>query len=62
MTDYFCQVSCALDVGSSKSAEHADAIRGELAAELDRHEGAALDFEMDVDHETGPGTLWMGVR
>ena len=35
---------------------------GELAAELDRHEGAALDFEMDVDHETGPGTLWMGVR
>ena len=53
MADYFCQFSCVLDVGSVESAEHADAIRGELAAELDRHEGAALGFEMDIDHETG---------
>jgi hypothetical protein len=56
---YFCRFSCSLDVGSSKSAERADAIRGELAAELDRHEGASLDFEMEVDHETGPGALWI---
>jgi hypothetical protein len=59
MADYFCQFSCVLDVGSPESAEHADAIRGELAAELDRHEGAALGFEMEVDHETGPGALWI---
>src|SRR5271170_5078886 len=59
MADYFCQFSCVLDVGSVESAEHADAIRGELAAELDRHEGAALGFEMDIDHETGPGALWI---
>jgi hypothetical protein len=59
MADYFCQFSCVLDVGSPESAEHADAIRGELAAELDRHEGAALGFEMEIDHETGPGALWI---
>jgi hypothetical protein len=59
MADYFFQCSCVLDVGSVESAEHADAIRGELAAELDRHEGAALCFEVDVDHETGPGALWI---
>ena len=54
-----CQFSCVVDVGSVESAEHADAIRGELAAELDRHEGAALGFEMGIDHETGPGALWI---
>ena len=59
MADYFCQFSCVLDVGSSESAEQADAIRGELAAELDRHEGVALGFEMEIDHETGPGALWI---
>jgi hypothetical protein len=42
-----------------ESAEHADAIRGELAAALDRHEGIALGFDMDIDHETGPGALWI---
>jgi hypothetical protein len=42
-----------------ESAERADAIRGELAAELDRHEGAALGFDMAIDHETGPGALWL---
>jgi len=41
------------------SAEHADAIRDELAAELDRHEGAVLGVEMGVDHETGLGALWI---
>jgi hypothetical protein len=59
MTDYFCQFSCSLDVGSSECAEQADAIRGELAAEFDRHEGVALGFEMEVDHENGLGALWI---
>jgi hypothetical protein len=59
MADYFCQFSCVLNVGSPESAEHADAIRGELAAKLDRHEGTALGFEMEIDHETGPGALWI---
>jgi hypothetical protein len=59
MVDYFCQFSCVLDVGSSESAEQADAIRGELRAELDCHEDAALGFEMEVDHETGPTILWI---
>src|SRR5580700_7263579 len=54
-----CQFSCVVDVGSVESAEHADAIRGELAAELDRHEGVALGFEMDIDHETGLGARWI---
>ena len=54
MADYFCQFSCVSSMlGSCGSAEHADAIRGELAAEFDRHEGAALGFEMEIDHETG---------
>ena len=57
--DYFCQFSCVLDVGSSELAEHADAIRDELAAELDRRDGAVLGVEMDIDHETGPGALWI---
>lgn len=59
MADYLCQFSCLLDVGSSESAEQADAIRGELTAELDRHEGVALGFEMETDHESGPGALWI---
>ena len=59
MADYYCQFSCIFDVGSAENAAQADSIRGELAAELDRHEGEALGFEMTVDHETGPGTLWL---
>jgi hypothetical protein len=58
-TDYFCQFSRVLDVGSLESAEHADAIRDEPAAELVRHEGAVLGVKMDVDRETGPGALWI---
>lgn len=37
----------------------AEDIRGELAANLDRHEGESLGFEMEVDHESGPGALWI---
>ena len=59
MADYFTQFSCILDVGSADNAARADDIRGELAAELDRHEGADLGFEMEVDHEHGPGALWI---
>lgn len=36
------QFSCIFDVGSVENAATADAIRGELAAELDRDEGADL--------------------
>ena len=53
MADYFCQFSCVLNVGSFESAEQADAIRGELAAELDRREGAVLGFEMEIDPKSG---------
>lgn len=59
MADYFTQFSCIFDVGTAENAIHADEIRGDLAAELDRHEGAALGFEMEVDHEHGPGALWI---
>ena len=59
MADYFTQFSCILDVGSADNAARADLIRGELAAELDRDEGASLGFTMRVSHETGPGALWL---
>lgn len=59
MADYFTQFSCIFDVGSAENAAMADAIRGELAAELDRDEGACLGFEMEVDHGHGPGALWI---
>ena len=59
MADYFTQFSCIFDVGSAENAARADAIRGELAAELDRDEGASLGFAMEVDHEHGPGALWI---
>lgn len=59
MADYFTQFSCIFDVGSAENAAAADAIRSELAAELDRDEGADLGFEMEVDHEHGPGALWI---
>src|SRR4051812_35756475 len=49
LADYFTQFSCIFDVGSAENAARADDIRGELAAELDRHEGACLGFEMEVD-------------
>ena len=59
MADYYTQFSCILDVGTAENAARADMIRGELTAELDRHEGESLGFEMDVDHESGPGALWI---
>lgn len=59
MADFFTQFSCLFDVGSVEHAAQADLIRGELAAELDRNEGASLGFSMVVDHETGPGALWL---
>ena len=36
---------CAFNVGSSESAEHADVIRGELAAELNRHESTQENWQ-----------------
>jgi hypothetical protein len=33
--------------------------RGEFAAEVYRHEGESLGFTMEVDHESGPGALWI---
>jgi len=59
MADFYTQFSCLLDVGTAENATRADMIRGEFAAELDRHEGENLGFDMDVDHETGPGALWI---
>ena len=59
MADYFTQFSCILNVGSTENAARANDIRGELATELDRGEGATLGFAMTVDHETGPGALWL---
>ena len=59
MADYYTQFSCILNVGTAEKAARADMIRGEFAAELDRHEGEALGFDMEVDHESGPGALWI---
>ena len=59
MADYFTHFSCIFDVGTAANAKRAGAVRAELAVHLDRHEGAALGFEMEVDHETGPGALWI---
>jgi hypothetical protein len=59
MADYFTQFSFLLHVGTPENAATADEIRGEFAAELDRHDGEALGFEMEVDHESGPGALWI---
>ena len=55
MADFFTQFSCILDVGTAENALRAEAICGELAADLYRDEG----FSMGVDHETGPGALWI---
>lgn len=59
MADYFTQFSCFFDVGSAERAAKVEAIRDDLAAELDRDEGTDLGFELDVDHATGPGVLWI---
>ncbi len=60
MADYYTQFSCIFQVGSAENAAKADDIRGELAAELDRREGATLGFAMQVDHKSRPGALWIG--
>src|SRR5579875_2425181 len=59
MADYFLQYSCMFDVGTAENAARAEVIRGELAAELDRHEGEMLGFEMEPHHGSGPGALWV---
>jgi hypothetical protein len=59
MADLFTQFSCLLHVATAENATAADLIRGELAAELDREEGASLGFDMEVDHHSGPGALWV---
>ena len=59
MADYLTQFSCILDVGSAENALRAERIRGELAAELYREEGGYPGFEMQVEHEFGPGALWI---
>lgn len=58
MADYFTRFSCIFDVEFAENAASADEIRGELAAELDRHEGVALGFTMQVANEHGPGAVW----
>ena len=57
MADFFTQFYCILDVGTAENALLAEAIRGELAADLYRDEGGYPGFSMEVDHETGPGAL-----
>lgn len=59
MAEFYTQFSCILSVGTAENATRAETIRGELAAELDRHEGESLGFDMEVDHESGPGALWI---
>lgn len=59
MADHFTQFSCIFDISSAENVARADDIRHELAADLDRDEGADLGFEMEVDHEHGPGALWI---
>lgn len=59
MADYFTQFSCFLDVGSSDNANRADDIRRQLSVELEQDEGVAAGFVVDVDHQSGPGVLWI---
>ena len=59
MADFHTQFSCIFDVGTAENAAHAEMIRGEFAAELDRDEGETLGFDMEIDHASGPGALWI---
>jgi hypothetical protein len=59
MADLFTQFSCLLHVGTAENAAAAELIRGELAGDLDREEEVSLGFDMEADHESGPGTLWI---
>ena len=59
MADYFTRFSCIFNVGSAENAARAEEIRGAFAADLYRDEGGYPGFEMQVDHENGPGALWL---
>ena len=59
MAYFFTQFSCLFNVGSAENAARAEDIRAELAAENYRDEGGYLGFDMQVDHEYGPGALWI---
>jgi hypothetical protein len=59
MSDFFIQFSCILDVGTAENALRAQAIQGEFTADLYREEGGYPGFSMEVDHQTGPGALWI---
>jgi hypothetical protein len=43
----------------ASTTQQADVIRGKLAAKRDHREGATPVFEMESDHETVPGALWI---
>jgi hypothetical protein len=58
MADYLTHFSCIFDVGSAANAARAEELRGELAAELYR-QGCDLGFDMEIDHQHGPGALWI---
>lgn len=59
MADYFTRFSCLFKVGSAENAAKAEKIRDELAAEMERPEGATLDFNMESAHALSPGALWI---
>ncbi len=59
MADFFTQFSCHLDVCSAGNARRAEDVWGELAAELYREDGGYPGFQVEVDHEHGPGALWI---
>ena len=59
MAEFYTQFSCILDVGTADNAARAEAIRGECAADLYRDEGGYPGFSVEVDHEAGPGALWI---
>jgi hypothetical protein len=59
MPDYYAQFSCIFKVGGAGKAAQAETIRGELTAEPCGDEGDCLGFGMLVEHEYGPGALWI---
>lgn len=60
MAEYHTQFSCLFDTGSEVNARRALGIRAELAAEVERDEGADLGFEAEpAPREDGPGALWI---
>lgn len=58
MADYRTLLSCIFDTGSADNRMRADAIRGELRAELDRN-GEEIGFEVAPSPEHGEGALWL---